>query len=337
MLLFNAAGWVGAGVSGKGCSVGIVIHQCIPDTINDAPIPHEKHLFLRLTTLQAHPARLRVAAIRFLNPAPLLWDFEHPPEDAALRERYDVRYTLPSACAAQLASGEADLGLVPIGAMPGMPGVVAVPGCTIASLHRVRSIQLVLRPGITPGTIRTLAADAASRSSVAYVRILLEHFYGNRPDVMQQPANLPAMLSGADAALLIGDPALMALEERDREGAFEDCTWIDVAELWHQKTGFPWVAAVWAVRPEALGPAGTSAERLTNDLNRSREHGAEHVEDLVQEWTDRLRLSPETIRHYLTVNIHYQLNDDCLASIERFYELGSGIGLFPGYRLPLLR
>ena len=43
--------------------------------------------------------RLRVAAIRFLNPAPLMWDFEHPPLNAELAERYEVNWMLPSECA----------------------------------------------------------------------------------------------------------------------------------------------------------------------------------------------------------------------------------------------
>ena len=61
------------------------------------------------------------------------------------------------------------------------------------------------------------------------------------------------MLQQADAALLIGDPALLALESRDQiEHAVGPCQWIDLAHEWHTRTGLPWVAAVWAVRPEAL-------------------------------------------------------------------------------------
>ena len=91
------------------------------------------------------PDRLGVAAISFLNPAPLLWDFEHEPRASALRSRYDIHYTLPSLCAAQLANGDADLGLIPIAALATLPEVRAVSGCTIASRERVRSIQLAAR------------------------------------------------------------------------------------------------------------------------------------------------------------------------------------------------
>ncbi|AFL87282.1 putative periplasmic solute-binding protein [Terriglobus roseus DSM 18391] len=278
-------------------------------------------------------SRLRIAAISFLNPAPLLWDFEHPPASQQLVQRYDVRYTLPSQCAAQLASGEADLGLIPIAALATMPEVVAVPGCTIASLHAVRSIQLVLKPGLTMATVKTLATDAASRSSAAYVRTMMREFYGDTPHVHEEEADLPAMLRTSDAALLIGDPALLALEHRND---FADHTWIDVASLWQHHTGLPWVAAVWAVRPEALTRCHITREDLIADLTASRDRGLTHIEDLVLEWTPRLPLSAETIRNYLTRNIHYTLDDQCLQAIDRFYTLAAQAEVLPAYKLRLL-
>ena len=51
---------------------------------------------------------LRVAAINFLNPAPLMWDFEHPPLAAALAQRYTLHYTQPSLCADELLAARAD-------------------------------------------------------------------------------------------------------------------------------------------------------------------------------------------------------------------------------------
>jgi chorismate dehydratase len=280
--------------------------------------------------------RLRVAAISFLNPAPLLFDFEHEPAASRLRERYDVRYTLPSHCAEQLASGEADLGLIPIAALATIPEVVAVAGCTIASLDRVRSIQLVVRPGLALGDIKTLATDAASRSSAAYVRLILHHFYGDAPQVHEESADLGHMLQTSDAALLIGDPALLALEGHDSGHQFEDHTWIDVAHLWNTHTGQPWVAAVWAVRTDALERTGIKAKHLTKDLQASCDAGLAHIDQLVSEWLPRLPLSEETIRHYLTTNIHYRLDKHCLEAIDYFYRLAADAHVLPPYRLRML-
>src|SRR3984957_20373099 len=123
---------------------------------------------------------LRVAAINFLNPAPLMWGFEHPPRAAELAQRYTLHSTLPSRCADELLSGRADLGLIPIASLT--PDLAIVPGCTIASLDEVRSIPLIVKHPHTLETIRTLASDIASRSSLAYAAILLHRFAGNNPD-----------------------------------------------------------------------------------------------------------------------------------------------------------
>jgi chorismate dehydratase len=282
------------------------------------------------------PNRLRVAAISFLNPAPLLYNFEHEPAQSALKQRYDVHYTLPSQCAEQLRTGEADLGLIPIAALPYLPQVEAVPGCTIASLDRVRSIQLVVKPGIALHEIRTLATDAASRSSAAYVRLILHHFYAAHPQVHDEAADLGHMFQTSDAALLIGDPALLALEGHNTASQYAGHTWYDIAELWRQHTGLPWVAAVWAVRTEALTRTGITADQLTADLQASRDNGLAHIETLVAEWQPRLPLSAGTIRNYLTTNIHYRLNGQCLEAINRFYELAASASILPPYRLKLL-
>lgn len=284
----------------------------------------------------AEPERLRVAAIHFLNPAPLLYDFEHSPWREQRAAHYDVRYTSPAQCAEQLRTGEAGLGLVPIGAMPLLPELAAVPGCVIGSLHRVRSIQLVLRPGVALSDIRTVAADSASRSSAAYVQILLRHFDGNDASMVTAPADLPTMLSEHDAALLIGDPALLALEARERQGLYDECTWIDVAAWWRDCTGLPWVAAVWAVRPSLLAGSAVSPAALTADLIGSRDRGLAHVDDLVREWEPRIAVPAETIRGYLTHNIHYTLDEPCLRAIARFYELAAATGVLPRYDLRML-
>src|ERR1035441_3597021 len=94
-----------------------------------------------------------------------MWDFEHPPRNATLAQRYQVHYTQPSLCADELLANRADLGLIPIASLT--PDLAIVPGCTIASLDRVRSIELIVKqkPGsaedVDPvlASVRTIAAD----------------------------------------------------------------------------------------------------------------------------------------------------------------------------------
>jgi chorismate dehydratase len=80
-----------------------------------------------------------------------------------------------------------------------------------------------------------------------------------------------------------------------------------------------------------------TSQQLTADLIASRDDGLAHIDDLVAEWTPRLAISPETIRAYLTQNIHYTLHDDCLRAIKLFRELADKIGCLPPlYDLNLL-
>jgi chorismate dehydratase len=264
-----------------------------------------------------------------------MWDFHHDPHQAQLRARYHLHLTAPAECAAELLAGRADLGLIPIASLT--PELRIVPGCAIASLQRVRSIQLIVREPLSLAQVKTVAADAASRSSIAYAEILFRHFLGARPAFHEAPADVPAMLARADAALVIGDPALLALEHRTQiESQTGPCRWYDLAEEWQTRTSLPWVAAVWAVRPEAV-PTSEARRQLIADLNASRERGLTHIDQLVDEWTPRIAIPPATIRTYLTENIHYLLDPDCLRAIETFRALAAKIGLLePLPALPLL-
>ncbi|MEO6964671.1 MAG: MqnA/MqnD/SBP family protein, partial [Acidobacteriaceae bacterium] len=101
-----------------------------------------------------------------------MWDFEHPPEMDWLAERYQIHLSTPSQCAAELADGTSDIGLVPTAAYATTPGLAMIPGCTVASLGHVRSILLVVRHPDGIRAVKRVAADTASRSSNAYAQII---------------------------------------------------------------------------------------------------------------------------------------------------------------------
>jgi chorismate dehydratase len=274
---------------------------------------------------------LRIAAINFLNPAPLMWDFEHPPLNAALAQRYQIDRMLPSECADRLASGQADIGLVPIAALAVNPALRILPGCTIASKGRVRSLLLVHRANQPLTALRSVAADIASRTTVAYARMLLHHWGNPSVPFVPASADLDAMLDQADAAILIGDPALLALEEQANrfERTREPLVYLDLAEEWNRITGVPFVSAVWS----ATAWSGPLEERIASDLNQSRIHGLENIDALVAEWSKRLPISEETIRTYLTTNIHYALDEECIEGMRVFFRTAASLGILPEYTL----
>ncbi len=100
--------------------------------------------------------------------------------------------------------------------------------------------------------MQSVAADTASRTTIAYAHILF-HKWGNAGiQFLPMAADLDVMLARADAAILIGDPALLALEERfnrmERTG--EELVYRDLAAEWNVLTGLPFVSAVWVHRTQ---------------------------------------------------------------------------------------
>lgn len=283
-----------------------------------------------MTVTAQQESRLRIAAIGFLNPAPLMWDFEHAPLAEPLAHRYDTQYMTPSECAARLAAGTADIGLIPIAALTTIGGLQILPGCTIASKHRVRSLLLVHRAGTPLTEVRTVAADTASRTTIAYTRVLFQQWHNSDVRFIPMAANLDAMLEHADAAIVIGDPALLALEEQSNRFARtgQELVYHDLAYEWRMLTGLPFVSAVWAAAPGC-----TIDGSITDDFIRSRDHGMSNIDALVTEWSRRFPMPEATIRTYLTENIHYVLDDECIEGMKGFFRMTAEAGVLPPYTL----
>jgi chorismate dehydratase len=279
------------------------------------------------------PSLVRIAAIRFMNPAPLMWDFEHPPLDAELSSRYKIDWMLPAECADRLASGTADLGLVPVASLAVTPALRVLPGCAIASKHRVRSLLLVRRARQPLTQLRTVAADTASRTTIAHARILFHEWGNPAVEFLPMPADLDRMLERADAAIVIGDPALLAVEERaNREvRTAEPLVYHDLAEEWRKVTGLPFVSAVWG----ASAWSELVPERVSADLIRSRDHGLKNVGALAHEWAERLPMPENEIYSYFTENIHYVLDEECIEGMRCFFSKAAELGILPRYEFSL--
>ncbi len=265
-----------------------------------------------------------------------MWDFEHEPEGSRLAKRYEIRYSAPSRCAEDLFTGHADIGLVPAAAYAIDPTMLIVPGCTIASKGHIRSIILVTRED-GPEAANTVALDTSSLTSAAYTEILFRKYWNPAAIFVPKPPDLDAMLAAADAALLIGDPALLALEDSAARLARtgETLLYYDLGHEWILRTGVPWVSAFWTLRARAIEETSLDPEALIADFVASRNHGLTHIDELVEEWSVRIPISKAVIRTYLTENIHYILDKACIEALEIFYRYAAEYSVLP--RVPALR
>jgi chorismate dehydratase len=132
---------------------------------------------------------------------------------------------------------------------------------------------------------------------------------------------LDPMLKQCDAGLLIGDPALLAKTDGFRV--------YDLAEEWKRFTGKSFVFAFWAVRKQAL--QDQDGTRVADAFQRSRDNGLqpENIARTAKEWSARLGLSETEITSYLTNNIYYKLDSDCLEGLSLFYQYAAECGALP--------
>lgn len=262
-------------------------------------------------------APLRISAISFLNTAPLMWDFEHG--DAA--RDFAIEYTIPSACAAALAANQADIGIIPAVTYAEIPGLVILPNIAIAAKDFVRSILLVSKKPIEQ--VETVATDTSSRTSVALLQVLFAKFFGGARQLTPHVPQLDLMLHSHDAALLIGDAALEITVGKEYFV-------YDLAHLWHERTGQPFVFAFWAVRLDSLDRAPRDLD-LVKVFQQSRDHGLEpaNLRVIAQQWSSKLKLSEADILTYLTENVHYYLDRQNHAGLQLFLRYSQEIGLIP--------
>jgi predicted solute-binding protein len=243
--------------------------------------------------------RLRVCAVGYLNTVPLVWGMLRGPQQGL----FDLDFQPPSECADRMASGAADIGIVPAIELA-RQDLDILRGTGIACRGAVRSILLISR--CAPDRIRTLAADTSSRTSIQLARIVLSQRFGAEPELVPHPPRLEGMLAAADASIIIGDPALHI------DPATLPYRVYDLGAEWMEMTGLPMVFAVWAARKGVVCPA------IERAFIESWRFGRDRIPEIVAAEAPVRGLAPELAMDYLTHRIMFELGDREYAGMNEF-------------------
>lgn len=285
-------------------------------------------------------SKLRISIVEYLNTAPLVWGFAEGP----LAGKYELSFTMPSKCADALRSGEADVAIIPAIEYQRMDNMVALPGMAIAAKREVRSILVVSKRPID--RVKRIALDTSSRSSAALVRLLAAGSWRIEPEFVDAPPDPVAMLAQADAALIIGDPALRISVKLDYlfgkkppEGAccsgdpdelpvpgYPALFVYDVVFQWQEMTGKPCVLAIWAGRRGKLTP------EVLADFQASKKFGLEHISEIAEAASVKLDIPPSALESYLRDNIDFSLDEENLNGLNLYFEKCAAAGLIPRAR-----
>jgi chorismate dehydratase len=261
---------------------------------------------------------VRLGAVGYLNARPLVYGLERS-------SRFDVRFDVPSVCANLLHEGGIDVGLIPSieylrGPADAGPYRI-VPGPAIASRGEVASVLLYTRKPISD--VRSIAMDTSSRTSVALVNVLCARLFKIQPAIESRAPDVTPMLAACDAALIIGDKALLAEASTVRlkpDTTYGGVERIDLGDAWTKWTGLPFVYAFWAGRAGSLTAADVEA------LQRARDAGVLRPDEIARDYFPDAPAHQAIGARYLRDNIKYSLGDDERAGLELFYRYAAEIG-----------
>ena len=257
------------------------------------------------------PRRPRIGAVGYLNARPLTWALDKA-------GGWDVRYDVPSVCAALLHQGDVDLGLIPSVEYLHAPDYRLVPGVDIGSDGPIASVALYTRVPVPE--IRQIALDTSSRTSVALIKVLCHHHFGIAPAFVPHGPDLAAMTARFDAGLLIGDPAF------DADHGALGLQKIDLGDTWTAMTGLPFVYAAWTGRPGAV------SEQDVRALQDAQAQGLGNVDAIAAEYGRGDARVTARAAVYLRDNVRYGLGEREAAGLQRFLDFAADLGLGPARR-----
>ncbi|NLX58185.1 MAG: menaquinone biosynthesis protein [Phycisphaerae bacterium] len=265
----------------------------------------------------------RIGVVKFLNAAPLGY---------GLDRRDDVRLVsdLPSRLASMLERDELDAALVPVISYFRLTAearerhrrrpLVIVPDIAIAGRGEALSVLLFCRADYP--LIRHVALDPASQTSNCLVRLILKEVYAREPHY-RWPTPDPAVEDrDSDAFLLIGDAAL-ARPQHDFHHV------LDLGLAWRRLMGLPMVYAVWAARES------DRVAELSAILAEAKAAGLAARDELARQGAARLGIREDLARRYLCEAMHYDLDGEALAGLQKFYRWAAEQELAPRH-IPLV-
>lgn len=255
---------------------------------------------------------IRLGAVGYLNARPLTWSLDREPE------RWSIRYDVPAACAALLHSGEIDLGLIP--SIEYLQGDYRlVPSVGIGSRGAISTVAVYARGPLM--SIRRMALDTSSRTSVALLKILCKHRFQIEPEFIPFAPDLKEMTRDCEGALLIGDPSF----DVDHEAL--GLRKVDLGVEWTAMTGMPFIYAAWTGRPKAVGLAEVEA------LKKAQAEGVREREAIAAEYGKGDAVVAARASRYLRDNVRYGLGAAEIAGLQLFLDYAADLGLGPKRRL----
>lgn len=239
---------------------------------------------------------IRISAVSYTNTKPFIYGLQHHP----IQNQLNLSLDTPSGCAQKLIDNKADIGLIPVAAILSLPYWQIVSNYCIGATGAVNSVFIFSNCPIEEVDIIQL--DPESRSSNSLAKVLLKNFWKVAP---KQIINAPdyANFTGIKTAFVqIGDRTF------GKKNRFPYV--YDLAEIWQQMTGLPFVFAAW-IANKPIDP------EFMKSFNEALKAGLDSRENVLAELPEYENFD---LRDYLFNKLDFNLTDDKKEALNKFLD-----------------
>ncbi|KQM75296.1 radical SAM protein [Pedobacter sp. Leaf216] len=232
--------------------------------------------------------KIKISAVAYTNTKAFIYGLTH----SDIINKIDLSLDIPSDCAAKVINGEADLGLMPVAAIPLVPNANIVADYCIGSDGGVNSVFIF--SDVAAEEIKTVRLDAHSRTSNNLAKVLLKFYWKKEVEFTTDPT------AKTDAFVLIGDRTF---------GKKDDFTYAyDMGEEWKNFTGLPFMYAAWVANKEI-------SKEFKEEFNAALKFGLEHRKEVLHE----LPITPNfDLEDYLYNKLQFDVTEDRKKALNLF-------------------
>lgn len=237
--------------------------------------------------------KINVAMVSYKNTKPFLFGFNHFVENSPFR----LSLLNPAKCSEAFDSGTADIALVPVAFLEGRTDYKIITDFCIGADGPVNSVALLSQKPIED--LNTIILDNHSMTSNRLIKVLLENHWKKDVEFIKRDVSQGISLKENTGVIMIGDKVF----EHESEFKYK----YDLAEIWKEMTGKPFVFAVWIAKKSL-------STELESKLNEYLDYGHKNIEAIIEKDNDPL----VNLREYLTINLKYRYTAEFQSGLETF-------------------
>lgn len=241
---------------------------------------------------------VRVSAVSYLNTIPFTYGLK---KSGFLDETTEISIDFPAACAEKLITGKADIGLIPVAAIPNLDSVRIIGDYCIGANGRVKSVLLL--SDVPLNEITEVVLDYQSRTSVNLVRVLARKYWNISPQWIKAEPGFETSFSGTKAGVIIGDRTFRL--HREFKYVY------DLSEEWKKFTGLPFVFAAWVANKSL-------PENYITAFNKALAYGIANIETAANEYLANNPYPGTDLIAYLTNDIDYRFDSKKREALDLF-------------------